>query len=473
MSATTSTSVGIATPTLRETAASGTATAEQLVAALLGGWPARSEGPTDAARELVALAETRDPAAVTILRGLLAAEPALVTQLARLSSLTSLTRSVDGCVAGLDVVEYRQRLAGIEPAAGADPGEWVAGRAADLAAERTPAPEVLETLAELANLEAECHLARAEGSAARAGDRWPGLFARWGETASDLARLTGRLATGETGDPQAVRSRFASVAGAEAMAALVTGAESWPGGQRLARIFKQLAQSELRVEDPAAAFNRLLALVASQGERPLLAADPDPLLLGIFVLERGRGSWLQFDLPGERLANARRQGFEPPHGVVVVGEALHVACTPLGAELPPAPNRIRAAVAEEEKDESMAGLKQLVLTNLGTISVLLEFLRDQKIISIPGLVEEIANRTRNPQVLETIATTRNLHTGFANRNVPLALLKSPVNVSVRTLRRFIHVKFVSKLELKRMAADKSGLRKEVHREIEKYLATLH
>ncbi len=105
-------------------------------------------------------------------------------------------------------------------------------------------------------------------------------------------------------------------------------------------------------------------------------------------------------------------------------------------------------------------------------SVLLEFLRDAKVTSIPGLVEEVVNRTRNPQILETVITDRRLHTGFANKGVPLACLRSPVNVSIKSLRKFIHVKYISKVDLKRMANDRTGVRKDVGREIERYLKSL-
>jgi len=75
-------------------------------------------------------------------------------------------------------------------------------------------------------------------------------------------------------------------------------------------------------------------------------------------------------------------------------------------------------------------------------------------------------------VLEVVASDRTLYTGHPNKEVPRALLESPVNVSVKMLRRFIHVKYVSKTDLRRMARDKSRLRKEVCREIDQYLDSL-
>lgn len=117
-------------------------------------------------------------------------------------------------------------------------------------------------------------------------------------------------------------------------------------------------------------------------------------------------------------------------------------------------------------------LKHLVMTNIQSTSVLLGFLRNPKIVAIPGLVEEVVHRTRNPVVIETICKVRILHTGFANRGVALACLRSPVNIPLGTLRKFMHVKFVSRVDLKRMALDKAGIRKEVGREVKKYLKSL-
>ncbi len=117
-------------------------------------------------------------------------------------------------------------------------------------------------------------------------------------------------------------------------------------------------------------------------------------------------------------------------------------------------------------------LKHLVMTNIQSTSVLLGFLRNPKIVAIPGLVEEVVHRTRNPIVIETICKVRILHTGFANRGVPLACLRSPVNIPLGTLRKFMHVKFVGRVDLKRMALDKAGIRKEVGREVKKYLKSL-
>lgn len=131
--------------------------------------------------------------------------------------------------------------------------------------------------------------------------------------------------------------------------------------------------------------------------------------------------------------------------------------------------------SEEEVKESEMGasqIKTLVMESMQSTSALLSFLKNAKVTSVPGLVAEVATRTRNPQIISTIASDRTLYTGFANRDVPLNCLRNPSNVSVKTLRRFIHVKFVSKIDLKRMSQDKAGVRRELRLEIEKYLNSL-
>lgn len=138
---------------------------------------------------------------------------------------------------------------------------------------------------------------------------------------------------------------------------------------------------------------------------------------------------------------------------------------------------MHSALEEEQSDEknddmTAAAVKQMVMNNIGSTSIVLGFLRNAKITGIPGLVADIVRRTRSPRVVEVIANDRTLHSGFANKDVPRTMLESPVNISVKTLRRFVHVKYVSKTDLRRLAKDKARIRKEVVREIEAYLESL-
>ena len=274
--------VDAAAGVLREAGAGapdGTTPVAALGPALLGAWPEDSGGPEVAARAMVDLITGSDPAAKGLVRGLLAAAPAPLTQLARISRLTSLERALAGRAGDLEPAACRRRLDELVPATEGDDGarltalqEKVTGWTADLVAGRQLNEADTAGLAGLVRLEATARLARAEGVAGNLDGQdgaAPGrrrLLARWTEASHDLDRLAAGLVGGDLEDPRAVRSRLAVAIGPEAMAALVAGAASWSGGQRLARLLKQLAQPELRVEDPAAAFDRMLAVVAAQGD---------------------------------------------------------------------------------------------------------------------------------------------------------------------------------------------------------------
>ena len=93
-------------------------------------------------------------------------------------------------------------------------------------------------------------------------------------------------------------------------------------------------------------------------------------------------------------------------------------------------------------------------------------------VAIPGLVSAVAVRTRSSLALETIASDRTLYTGFANQDVPLACLQNPLNVPVKLLRKFIHVKYVDRHDLKRIVKDRARYRREVVDEVKKYLSSL-
>ena len=144
----------------------------------------------------------------------------------------------------------------------------------------------------------------------------------------------------------------------------------------------------------------------------------------------------------------------------------------LGADAPVAAEDDPPADEEQQEDRSASAVKQMVLNNVGSVSILLGFLRNPKVTAIPGLVADVVRRTRTGLVLEVITKDRRLTSGHANKDVPLALVESPVNVPVKTLRKFIHVKYISKTDLGRLAKDKARLRKEVCEEIQKYLDSL-
>jgi hypothetical protein len=139
-------------------------------------------------------------------------------------------------------------------------------------------------------------------------------------------------------------------------------------------------------------------------------------------------------------------------------------------------DEVEDAAAEEveaaDEDVTVAAIRKMVMNNIGSTSIVLGFLRNPKFTAIPGLVAAIARRSRSVRVLEVIASNRGLYLGHANKDVPLACLRSPCNISVKTLRKFVHVKYISKVDLKRVAQDKAGIRPEVVAEVKTYLKSL-
>jgi hypothetical protein len=119
-----------------------------------------------------------------------------------------------------------------------------------------------------------------------------------------------------------------------------------------------------------------------------------------------------------------------------------------------------------------ADIKQLVLHNLDKDSILLGFLRNPRIVPIAGLVTEIVNRCRSLPVLLAIAQNNSLIQSPSHQDVPVALLRSPCRIPIASLRKFINVRYVPRVELKRLARDRCGVRSEVIQEIEAYLMNL-
>jgi hypothetical protein len=126
-----------------------------------------------------------------------------------------------------------------------------------------------------------------------------------------------------------------------------------------------------------------------------------------------------------------------------------------------------------ERDEQDLTVKELVTSNINNVSVLLGLLKNQKVVNAPGVVAMVVQRTRNMRVLDTVCNTKKLYTGYANKDVPLAVLRSPMNIPIKTLRKFVSVRFVSKMELRRLEVDRSSVRREVADEIKAYLRSLH
>ncbi len=117
-------------------------------------------------------------------------------------------------------------------------------------------------------------------------------------------------------------------------------------------------------------------------------------------------------------------------------------------------------------------LRQLVIANIQNEHVLCGLLAVPRLATLPGLVEQIAIRTRSIKVLLEIANRRDMFTGAANHNVPRALLWHPSAVPVSALRKFIHVRFVDRAELAALSTRGSRARPEIRQLASEYLTSL-
>lgn len=162
----------------------------------------------------------------------------------------------------------------------------------------------------------------------------------------------------------------------------------------------------------------------------------------------------------------------PEEGMVMVLDRERARRMPLpyGLPLPQPPLVNIDRLALERRQE--VSVKDMVLDNINNTSVLIGLLKNQKVTNTPGMIALVATRARNMRVLDLICTTRALHSGYANKDVPLAILKSPMNIPIKTLRRFVSVRYISKIDLRRLEVDRSAVRREVADEIRAYLKSL-
>lgn len=120
-------------------------------------------------------------------------------------------------------------------------------------------------------------------------------------------------------------------------------------------------------------------------------------------------------------------------------------------------------------DDGALDIKSVIAQNITRDTVLESLLNNPKVFQQPGLVAFIVATSRSAALLSKIAKSRPLHTGFANRDVPLELLRSPCNIPVNLLRPFVNVKYVSLIDLRYLARSRAGIRRIVKEEAEAYL----
>jgi hypothetical protein len=122
--------------------------------------------------------------------------------------------------------------------------------------------------------------------------------------------------------------------------------------------------------------------------------------------------------------------------------------------------------------EQVFSYRTLVMTYIDNDNFIFELLNNPRVLAQPGVIALISMRSRSMRILSVVANRRDLYTGFANKEVPLNLLQNPAKVPVSSLRKFIHVRFIDKATLARLAGKGSNIRDEVRREIQRYLGNL-
>jgi hypothetical protein len=213
--------------------------------------------------------------------------------------------------------------------------------------------------------------------------------------------------------------------------------------------------------------HRLAALRARELEAP----EPDVLSVLYDVLVHARGGGIDLVMEPEVL------------------DALSGSLDALGVERT-APGRLHAAFREDRAAEFVqpdglphlalrpaekaanTSIRDLVQRQLGNDAFMMGLLNNTRVTGLPGIVTMIAIQSRSVRVLSKIASARHLHTGPANKDVPRLLLMSPARIPVNTLKPLVHVRFVSRVDLERLAKSGTEIRSEVIKEIALYLKLL-
>lgn len=214
------------------------------------------------------------------------------------------------------------------------------------------------------------------------------------------------------------------------------------------------------------------AVVRSMITHPILRLStrkPDILSCITLCVESAGESMLEFVIPiGKKLGDLLElPGFEQPDKILRV-DLLRV----------PSAQFVDADEVPVEIDwtdirmSSKLGFRSLVLSYIDNDNFLMELLNNPKATGKQGVISLVAQRCRSSRILSVIANRRDLYTGFANKEVPINLLKNPARVSLTSLRKFIHVRYVDKMSLQSLASRGSQIREEIRREIMHYLSTM-
>ena len=202
-------------------------------------------------------------------------------------------------------------------------------------------------------------------------------------------------------------------------------------------------------------------------------ARPDPLSVMLDVLEKGRGGTglslcLEREVADEIWPTLQTWGVlrRGPDRLEVNYREERALDFLYPDGMPKLPER------PQEREVPDLNFKELVRLQLNNEAFILGVLDNPKATALPGLVPMIVSLSRSLRVLDRIMRDRSLYTGPANKEVPRLLLASPARLPLNSLKRFIHVRFVNKMDLERMARSGADVRSEVRREIQRYLIAL-
>ena len=438
---------------------------------------------------ICALAADRHPAGAALVRAMLATAPAghrALRMVRQFRSARRLRASASAAASAGWLGRWQSLTAGVEGDPVADLRRRCDGLLTALVRSGNLAPVAQDDLVTLLTLEVDARGERLQSLADRIVTRGDErMAARLLHVAildagvDDLRDVIARIAAGDGRDAIiAPHNHFVRALGMRGRQLVGEALSCGEGLERLATVWEAIASPSPRVPDPESAFVRLWELSALPGTEPLMRRNPDPVVLAAVIVARGTGGAISLPLvPGAADVVASRPDLRLPHGVSIARDRLVVACDDAyrGSAPDLAPSLGWAQVEATEDDGDAADgrdLKRRVMLSLDSTAVTIAHLRNPKVSAIPGLVEDIVNRTRSLQVAEMIATQRPLNRGFANRGVPLALLRSPLNIPMNCLRKFVHVQCVSKMELRRLASRRTGVRREVAHEVAHYLKAL-
>ncbi len=120
-------------------------------------------------------------------------------------------------------------------------------------------------------------------------------------------------------------------------------------------------------------------------------------------------------------------------------------------------------------DRISPDLRSILLANIHRDNIILKLLDHPRVHLCPGLIEAVVEKSLSIRVHSKIASQRELHTGFVNGRVPIALLRSMAETPVALLRNLIDPRFVTFTDIKALYRSRAYLRPLVADELHTFL----